>query len=499
MGVRRFGVLLLVPLAAASGVLVAVAPRYGALVVTATALLMMLLALGRRRMVSVFLASLAALLVAYAFLGRGIAYLGVPPVYVGELVLVLAALALLYSMGRRRSTVLDVLLVAFMAWGAYRTVPYLGVYGIDALRDAVVWGYAVFALAVSITIRPGHFERIVAGYRRLVPILIMWVPVAAFVVALFLPVLPSVPGAPVAIIHYKPGDMGVHLAGVAAFLLVGLYSSRRSAPVRELLLLVGWLVAFGLAAALNRGGLLAASAVGAVILFVRSLSRWTSLLLAVVLLLGVVALVDPELQLNQARKVSLGQFIDNVTSILGGEASDPRLEHTKQWRLDWWDRILAYTLDGPYAWTGKGFGIDLAVDDGFKRFGEFGLRAPHNGHLTLLARAGVPGLVLWIALQLVFAVRLIIVANQAWAAHQTFWVQILGWIFVYWLAAIVNTSFDVYLEGPQGGIWFWSLFGLGMAATEYARHAVATARRSVEATAPTAPLPTAARAAKAPV
>jgi hypothetical protein len=27
---------------------------------------------------------------------------------------------------------------------------------------------------------------------------------------------------------------------------------------------------------------------------------------------------------------------------------------------------------------------------------------------------------------------------------------------------MVNTSFDPYLEGPQGGIWFWSLFGLGM-------------------------------------
>jgi hypothetical protein len=27
---------------------------------------------------------------------------------------------------------------------------------------------------------------------------------------------------------------------------------------------------------------------------------------------------------------------------------------------------------------------------------------------------------------------------------------------------MVNTTFDPYLEGPQGGIWFWALFGLGL-------------------------------------
>jgi hypothetical protein len=33
----------------------------------------------------------------------------------------------------------------------------------------------------------------------------------------------------------------------------------------------------------------------------------------------------------------------------------------------------------------------------------------------------------------------------------------------YWLAAFVDMSFDVYLEGPQGGIWFWVIIGFGIA------------------------------------
>ena len=31
---------------------------------------------------------------------------------------------------------------------------------------------------------------------------------------------------------------------------------------------------------------------------------------------------------------------------------------------------------------------------------------------------------------------------------------------------MINGSFDVYLEGPQGGIWFWSIIGFGIAVTE---------------------------------
>ena len=30
---------------------------------------------------------------------------------------------------------------------------------------------------------------------------------------------------------------------------------------------------------------------------------------------------------------------------------------------------------------------------------------------------------------------------------------------------MIDASFDVALEGPMLGIWFWSLFGLGIAST----------------------------------
>lgn len=40
------------------------------------------------------------------------------------------------------------------------------------------------------------------------------------------------------------------------------------------------------------------------------------------------------------------------------------------------------------------------------------------------------------------------------------------WLLAYWMAFIVNMTFDVYLEGPQGGIWFWCLIGFTIALIE---------------------------------
>jgi hypothetical protein len=51
------------------------------------------------------------------------------------------------------------------------------------------------------------------------------------------------------------------------------------------------------------------------------------------------------------------------------------------------------------------------------------------------------------------------------------------WVMGYFTAFLVNMSVDVYLEGPQGGIWFWALVGFAIALT-YAQSVNAKAPRS---------------------
>jgi hypothetical protein len=90
--------------------------------------------------------------------------------------------------------------------------------------------------------------------------------------------------------------------------------------------------------------------------------------------------------------------------------------------------------------------------------------------MTVLARMGVPGLAIWLALNTVFVVRLFGGYRLASKDGSHFWSNLNLWLFCFWLSAFIEMSFDVYLEGPQGGIWFWSIIGFGVAVSRVQRH-----------------------------
>jgi hypothetical protein len=163
----------------------------------------------------------------------------------------------------------------------------------------------------------------------------------------------------------------------------------------------------------------------------------------------------------KGRPATLEQVIENILSVFGS-SSDQGLEGTKQFRLAWWGTIVDYTFFGDYFWVGKGFGVNLADDDGFQSTVDHSLRAPHNSHLTVLARMGVPGFVFWWVIQAAFAIGLLRSIRSHRRAGDLKFAAVGGWLLAYWVAMMVDTSFDPFLEGPQGGIWFWTVVGLGL-------------------------------------
>lgn len=410
----------------------------------------------------VFHGALVGLLVGYAFMGRGLAHVGVPPLYVGELVLGLGVVSALVSIRELRLGPIRFLVIAYMAWGVVRTVPYLGVYGIDSLRDGVSWGYALFALIVSVSISAQQFWRITDIYRTIIPVFCVWIPITvAFGRA------SGGSGAPDgSLINPKAGDLGVLLAGIAAFALLGLYSWGGSRPkVPEWIMWLTWLPAAGVVAIFNRGGTAAMATVAAVIFFVRLPRRWLPPIFFSMTMAVVLVWANPKVDFGSGRSISVTQVVENVTSIITS-GDNAALEGTKEFRLRWWGEIIDYTVFGPYFWTGKGFGVNLADDDGFQVTADHSLRAPHNGHLEVLARAGVPGALLWLLLNAAIGIGLVLAAGRARALGRAYWVAIDGWLFVAWAASLVNASFDPYLQGPQGGIWFWVIVGLAIVAVE---------------------------------
>jgi len=414
-----------------------------------------------------FFRILGVLLIGYALIGKGFAYIGFGGIYIGEMVMLYGVAALLASENWSRVLRTAWLwpLYAYMGWCGWRTLPYLSVYGADALRDAAVWIWGTYAIVVASLIA-AHPKRL-AGLESQFRFFAKWFLLLAPISLVLYNTMEDVhaPWADVPLFLVKGGDMMVHLTAIFAYaVLVGI-----DLPTWAI---VGTMMLNLLLNFTGRAGMLAFGAGAVVVTALRPKSPIVMSLfpaiVGAVFLLWVLDVHIPTAGSNK-REISSDQVLENIQSIFSDSDNDV-LAGSKEWRLLWWDTIIRYTIHGRYFWTGKGFGINLADDDGFQVNKDDTLRSPHNGHLTMLARAGVPGLALWIICQLTM---LSAVLTCAWSA---FWHDERRWFIwfiilaIYWVAFMVNASFDVYLEGPTGGIWMWTVYGVSIGAAWAYRH-----------------------------
>ncbi|MBN8639762.1 MAG: efflux RND transporter permease subunit, partial [Anaerolineae bacterium] len=355
-----------------------------------------------------------------------------------------------------------VVLFVFLAWQVVCTIPYVSRYQFDTLRDAMLYGYALFALIIMLMTPKRDVQRLFDLFGKLIPFILPWYPIL-FVLARTGAVPIQFPGAPNGIFYTKGSDIGVHLAGVGAYMLLQLDRRKNLPPWLSWFNWLMWSADVVLLGAMGRGIMVAVGAcMGIVVLFRPFRSRWDRPLilgLLVISLLLVTGLYSTlKVDLGLAREVSVEQLVENVTSIFGeGNNSAGGLEGTKQWRLRWWTEIINYTFNGQYFWRGKGYGINLADSDGFQVQEDNSLRSPHNGHLTFLARSGVPGFVLWVIFQALIVLRLLRYALQGGVNSERSRYAL--WILAYLVAFGIEAAVDVFLEGPMGGIWFWAIIG----------------------------------------
>jgi hypothetical protein len=414
-----------------------------------------------------YLGFLAIVLLGYALMGKGFAYLGFPPLYVGEIAFLSGIVVFLRSGAfvGAFATLPAVLLVLLMAWVLARTFPFIGLYGFDSLRDSAIVIYGSFAFIV--------IGLLLEDARRINTILryygIMLVSSPAMFVGLLLikywgDDIPRLYG-PVPIVDIGPSSVGTHLAGTMVYALIGYRKV-------SFLWMIVWFATLALVSATNRGATLAV--IVPVTIAMLALRRYrlmlTTVVAAVSLFAALLTLESTFGDYNEAkdsieRPVSAHQIVENVTSIIG--QSGQQTEGTKQWRLNWWDIIINDTLHGPNFWTGRGFGINLADADGFGGTGDSHnphppLRSPHNAHMTLLARSGVPGVVLWALVLVSWFAMLVRAMLTARARGDERWVELFLFVACYAMSIMINATFDVVLEGPMQGIWFWCLFGFGI-------------------------------------
>jgi hypothetical protein len=353
----------------------------------------------------------------------------------------------------------SLILLCLTGWVASRTALDFPRYGVDSLRDSVIVIYGAFAFITATLVieHPARLDRVVRYYR----FFCAWFPILSSVVLLLLVTgapQPSWPFSGWPLFSTRTGEMAVHLAGCLAFVLLGFRK-------------VGWLwcVCFLVSAAAifaqSRGGMLAVVVAGMLATFLsRNGKQVFRLALVAAIICLVAGLVGFGIDTAGGRGLRLEQITANVTSLFG-DSTTGNLDGTKRWRMGWWEAIIQYTLHGEYFWYGKGYGPNLAVVDGFVVGLETDgppLRSPHNAHLTILARSGVPGLALWVAMLATWFGMLARNARAALLRGDMAWARFFQWLVCYLLALVIDATFDVALEGPMLGIWFWTLFGLGL-------------------------------------
>lgn len=428
------------------------------------------------RAIDHYLIALSGVLMGYALVGKGFAYLGVPPIFIGEAVL-FAGVVVVIPLGAGRlvaafATWPSLLLAAMMVWAVLRTLPYVGEYGFDALRDSVVVMYGGFAFVI-IALLLDDSRRITTILRNYQTFLSVFVPVIPFVVALNIPSetmkslldhIPRIPGYDVPVLGVRAGEAAAHLAGACVFALVGF----RKATMRW----IAPLLATAAMITLGRAALLTFVLPVAFAMLMLGKARELAMILVTVLVVFFAAyavetsFIDDR-DASVERSLSTRQIAKNVASLFGssGDSSREALEGTKQWRQEWWNIILADTVYGRNFWTGRGFGLNLADADGFQHRSNPNsplLRSPHSVHMTILARAGVPGLALWIAFLaswIGMTMHAMLIARRC---GQTEWAGLFVFVCSYVMAIVIDASFDVALEGPMLGVWFWCLIGFGI-------------------------------------
>ena len=156
---------------------------------------------------------------------------------------------------------------------------------------------------------------------------------------------------------------------------------------------------------------------------------------------------------------------------LGGAQAGSNLAGTENGREQLWSLIYRNQVaDGRLSY-GSGFGVNLAYQVGVYESdagnGGGPLRSPHNSHLDILARTGMVGLSLWIALWLGWYWRLVAGCRRLARRGLYFRRQVAVLCMMVTTAIIVSSFFDPQLEGAQVAALLWTAFGAGVAVTSF--------------------------------
>ena len=277
--------------------------------------------------------------------------------------------------------------------------------------------------------------------------------------------IPKLYGPNVPVVEIGASAVGTHLAGTAVFVLIGYRKV-------SFLWVVVWIVTLAMVGATNRGATLAALVpvtfamimLGRLRLMLTTLAGGISASSAVLYAAEATFTQYEEAKDSIERPVSAHQIVENAQEYRwavraadgGNQAMASRLVGRDYQRYVPWAKLLdrqgIWLESRRCRWIRRTRSSQSSPPT----------RSPHNAFMTLLARAGVPGVVLWSLVLISWSGMMLRAMLVARARGHKQWAELFLFITCYAMSIIINAAFDVTLEGPMQGIWFWCLFGFGI-------------------------------------
>jgi hypothetical protein len=262
---------------------------------------------------------------------------------------------------------------------------------------------------------------------------------------------------------YQKGDLVTTFLAFSSFY----FFLRPAPPARKLFYLICALGAFGgMLLYLQRAGLVG-FALAAILLLVARRPQFLAYQAAIAVI-GLILFLSLQASNSSRSSPWLSDASDklvSMTDVTGtynyrGAAGEHKANNN-QFRLVWWKSVANETMENA-PWFGLGFGYDLAKQ--FLRTywggsgGDPNVRSPHSIWVTMLGRMGIVGLLGFIVVAFLIG-REAVRAARAVAQRRT-----TEGTLAHWCAAMTllgAATFGVVLEGPMGGILFWTFVGLG--------------------------------------
>jgi len=390
------------------------------------------------------------------------------PLYVGEVGMIACAffVAIRGALTRERTIPqirLAWLIVAFLLVGGVRlyldTVMLSGSTLVTtAIRDSAVVYYTIFffiayQIGKNVSARKFVERMMLMGFVLLIPIAVLAISAPELLEKT------SFRGYP--LIQYK-GDLLTTFLGMGAFYF---FLTPTRGVIRVFFRICALLSLILMLFPMSRAALFGFIAATALLVLARRPQFLVyQLSIAMVALLAVALIEFGHLESQSA---FFAKLTDRMSSIVdfsgrGHYSSDigDMSAANNQFRAVWWKTVFDETMQkGP--WFGLGFGYDLTA--GFLRTYyanqnlDLTARSPHNILLTILGRMGVTGLAPFLVI-LFLIIRMAFQGARSVARGQQPQENLAHW------CALINllgaALFGVVLEGPMGGILFWSVIGL---------------------------------------